>query len=594
MLRHYKSKHPEETNAQILSTTSDVTENWLETFFAAQKSGIMNVKFGAPGKRHDLCVVCDAYFKNSDVSPSSSYHKSSQDALGRCMRHLHYFPHHCILCKNKGIDFKLSVISTNAYNHVVNKHPEPIDSLLTTIFARTGTVKVLDRFLTDYFKSYGKTTSFAMKVHIPIVYQDKVKAKEEAKIEQINANKSIANLNASTSQPVSQTLLNPCLQPALKILPNPFPSNNTSFQPHQSQPEMMQLQWQSPSTSGARQFRLIPQPGQTISPAFLNAIKQGVSTAPIQMKSMFTSLVQPARINVDLEPSVFDEELSEAAKRVLPDFNYFCVFCKENTTFTSAIDATKHYGEHLNYNPITCLLCSRKFADIETIKEHHDDIHIRGALHPSSSLLFIINEDANIEKWVSDFLLMQKDHKIMAQMNINCLSSCIVCDKLFRNKAKPRTSRNELSEEHIYKHLNYLVFECILCDSKGSKYSYIGENAICHLKTNHGLDLDQETAQTVFKKTHTIHELEQLVHSHIILWKFANGKLKRKVVENQAARTESIISTPAKVAKQENTIDSSEAAVKQEDDDDICVLSEKPASTSKVVYTLILTYLTCY
>lgn len=213
------------------------------------------------------------------------------------------------------------------------------------------------------------------------------------------------------------------------------------------------------------------------------------------------------------------------SKGALPKFNYFCIFCPEKKTFDSALDATKHYGEHLNYRPVICILCSQKFADVKSVTDHH--AHYHSEIHPAADLLYYINEDEHVEKWVKGFLMLQKQYKIWQYVDASYVLSCVVCSKLF--KSKPKTAKNELSEDHILRHLNYITLECVLCDNDNKyKPATVGSQALEHLRTAHDAHVDVNEAKDIFRKVFKIEALEQFVREHVVRWRHASGAFKRK------------------------------------------------------------------
>ena len=252
---------------------------------------------------------------------------------------------------------------------------------------------------------------------------------------------------------------------------------------------------------------------------------------------LVTTLKPPSNerqiMTLDLDPSSFNFDAPELVQDALPNFNYFCIFCPkvdQSPDLESKDEAIAHYGKHLGYRPVICLLCSRKFTDLTSLRTHHRLMHevvVNESMPRAQTtqrqqqMLYILNEDAILERWIDSFLRLQKSSHIFNLIELAHLDSCLVCERLtqtcaIRDQAcpigdkkgssqnsasstegpsqkmapndkgpssnccdkKPRNAGSEVSLDHIYSHLGYAPYECILCSYEGivTRFSVVDDN----------------------------------------------------------------------------------------------------------------------
>lgn len=215
------------------------------------------------------------------------------------------------------------------------------------------------------------------------------------------------------------------------------------------------------------------------------------------------------------------------------------MFCKDLQQFNSAVDATAHYAAHFNYKPVVCLLCSLKFTDVDSVTQHHKDIH--ATLHPGASLLYFINENEAIEGWVSRFLNFQKTKEIWNEITPSFMKSCLVCDKLLHGQRRPKYAKSEMSQAHMLNHLRYFPFECRMCmnvEGKSKRFTCLDKQAFAHLAT-HGIDVsDEGAAKELFRKVDVVHELEELISDFMVMQKYNKRASKRGLAAEDSSDDE--------------------------------------------------------
>lgn len=552
MLAHFKTEHPTEQSADVQVTRLPATEIWLQTFLEAQKRGLHLTKTGQASAKSRNCAVCEVLWKN-DLPEKS---RNKKDFLVHFLQHLTYSPYKCIKCEQKGNKFLLHAVSSHSYSHILNKHPECIEEPLNRILSRSLAVKKLDAFIVAYFKRMGLSAKFNMQAFIPLSYREKLverneeKKKKAAELELrkqlLLSSSPMTNILPKTPLATSATTGIPNgldSFSSMPNLPNQAASMTTSFPQqnifatntlHQQMPGFMnqtQVPFYQPYLC-ANNVGFVPDNGLMMNNLQFNRIPQPQST-------------HSARLLVNLTPDIFEENLSAETEKVLPNFNYFCVFCKEPTDFSSMIDALAHYAEHFNYKPVVCLLCSKKFPDVPAITSHHVSVH--QTLQPQACMSYFINEDDKIEEWVSQFLNSQKRCSMWDVIEPAYMKSCLVCDKLFLGPKKPKYGRHVISLRHIHTHLKYFPFECIICKSEGrsKQMPVIDAEAAEHLKT-HGLKRSETEANEFFSRTRDISCLNQLINEYVVMANYGRTSKKRFPEARDQESSDEEVSQPQK------------------------------------------------
>ncbi|KAI1293743.1 hypothetical protein HDE_06316 [Halotydeus destructor] len=531
MLLHYKKAHPTDMDARIKLTKHIGNDTWIRSFLDAQRNGINVTKNGLSRGNHRNCVVCEVTKPGSLLNARETISQTVQ--FQSCLQHLSYLPFKCILCDKVGKNYVLTMATSTAYLHILNKHPENIDDPLNQIFKRSLAVLALDKFLVKYYSMKKKTFKWSMKMFVPLLYKEKLNEKRQDKISEISA-AAHDNIQPHHSSPPLYSYSNSSFLPATASAS----SNGTvsNYQRPMANHSFVTLQSTVPQHQ-YNSYQVQPQQNRPLLVSLLNnhIPQTTVVDVPHPLSSMSNQIAQlsrpkhTVRLTVDLTPEIYDDEASEESKKALPDFDYFCVFCKESKTFKSITDATSHYAKHFDYRPIVCLLCSKKFSDVVSVQRHHVKFHQR--IQPASSLTYFINECEPVENWVTDFLTSQKKFDLWNSVDPKYFSTCLVCDKLLQDKKKPRFSQNCVSKEHIFLHLKYTPYQCIICKHEGveRRFPTIEGKALEHLKLHEVKVRDDEEAKDLFCKVFTIEKLEQLVEEHLILLKYVKHGVKRRV-----------------------------------------------------------------
>lgn len=196
---------------------------------------------------------------------------------------------------------------------------------------------------------------------------------------------------------------------------------------------------------------------------------------------------------------------------------YFCLFCAAK--FNCKLDAYPHYGEHLEYKPVVCLLCEHRFHDTDAFNMHHQLNHPQ-----ASDLMYEIHEDQNIERWVDEFLEFQNSAASKRLLlKCSCGLCCPVCEKIKLKRsnlpiqATPcfnhvATNFNFLN--HLHQHIAYHAYECSPCQKMGNttRFASMDMNSINHLREIHSIkDLTTTKLARLFAKTLSIAKLERFI-----------------------------------------------------------------------------------
>ncbi|XP_054161375.1 uncharacterized protein LOC128959447 [Oppia nitens] len=189
---------------------------------------------------------------------------------------------------------------------------------------------------------------------------------------------------------------------------------------------------------------------------------------------------------------------------------YFCIFCTEN--FTVKEIAYQHIQKHIDYYPIVCLLCGEGITDIQEFIKHHRQTHpkaVKGKYKKKEQPLY--------DKWISAYLYSQTT----MIRSFPPRETCPVCDRVFAKqdimKNKPRRCTINRKIDHLYRHLSYLPYECVLCKQAGNEFyvAYFESKAHSHIKLKHPEIDDNEARWDVFQKTISIPKLDEFIENYL-------------------------------------------------------------------------------
>ncbi|XP_074605416.1 uncharacterized protein LOC141858550 [Brevipalpus obovatus] len=223
---------------------------------------------------------------------------------------------------------------------------------------------------------------------------------------------------------------------------------------------------------------------------------------------------------IDISPS-HAEYIESSSTNCKHPHEYFCLFCA--VKFNCKLEAYPHYGEHLKYKPVLCLLCDHRFHDTESLTIHHKLNHPQ-----ASDLMYEIHEDQNIERWVDEFLEFQNTQASRRLLlKCSCGLCCPICDRILGAKrSSPTTSMllstpcfshaaNDLNFlDHLHQHIAYHAYECSLCKKMGvtTRLTSLDGVAVNHLREAHSFkDISPGRLLKLYPKSLSIDELDRFI-----------------------------------------------------------------------------------
>lgn len=214
---------------------------------------------------------------------------------------------------------------------------------------------------------------------------------------------------------------------------------------------------------------------------------------------------------------------------------YFCVFCKVKVVFNSYLEAQFHFGKHLNYAPVICLICSGRFQDLDSVMKHFKEDH--GGTK-DDNFLYYVNNNSLIEKWIEDYLNFQISQEIYTLLNPDFCAFCPVCSVLTNptdeNHRKSIRIPMEVAIPHVLIHLNYRPHRCNLCYKTGllTSFSVINEEAKKHIHS-HGYAPSDHFLSIFFIKT-AIEPLDSFIQDFLLSEWFPMANMQTSMHQAQS------------------------------------------------------------
>ncbi|XP_074600070.1 uncharacterized protein LOC141854326 [Brevipalpus obovatus] len=214
---------------------------------------------------------------------------------------------------------------------------------------------------------------------------------------------------------------------------------------------------------------------------------------------------------------------------------YFCVFCKVKVIFNTYLEAQFHFGKHLNYAPVICLICSGRFQDLDSVMKHFKDDH---SGTKDDNFLYYVNNNIQIEKWIEDYLNFQISQDIYTLLNPDYCAFCPVCNQLTKpteeNHMKSVRIPMEIAMPHVLSHLNYRPYRCNLCYKTGlfKSFSVINEEAKKHIHS-HGYAPSEHLLSIFFIKT-SIEPLDSFIQDFLLSEWFPMANMQTNIHQTQS------------------------------------------------------------
>ncbi|CAG2104095.1 unnamed protein product [Medioppia subpectinata] len=297
---------------------------------------------------------------------------------------------------------------------------------------------------------------------------------------------------------------------------------------HQTNQALMSLKTKQNLISGDQ--IIIKKSQEILSPKGMSLINKTASilaTKPTAQKPMDTSLSQQFSdlmdssedndcLQIDLNSNDFQNEIKNV--------QYFCIFCTEKMATKDT--AYEHMQRHLDYYPIICLTCNEGLVDLHSFMRHHRESHpeaVKGRYKKK--------ELPAVEKWISSYLYSQTT----IIRSFPPRETCLVCDRIFTRADimgnKPRRCTINRKIDHLFRHLSYLPYECILCKQSGSEFfvAYFESKAHSHIKLKHPEIDDNEGRWQVFQKTISIPKLDEFIDNYLLQYGISTQQERRPI-----------------------------------------------------------------
>lgn len=186
--------------------------------------------------------------------------------------------------------------------------------------------------------------------------------------------------------------------------------------------------------------------------------------------------------------------------------------------FNTYLEAQYHFGNHLDYAPVVCLVCSARFQSLDQVMKHFKEDH---AAKPTDNFLYYLNPDTQVEKWIEDYLKFQTNREVYKLYTPNNAIFCPVCNQLSPPQGESKSNLPTLPlqavVQHLNTHLNYRPFWCNLCYKNGTRsaFPFIGQEAREHIKS-HGYAPSDNFLRIFFIKT-CIPRLESFITNYLLV-----------------------------------------------------------------------------
>lgn len=205
LCKHYRQHHHSKKKTKFIKQKSDYTLDWINTFLESQIQ-VTTRKVGY--KKH--CPVCQTDERQEEIVDVPINSINLKLLYSHIFKHLHYEPFICTFCEKSGKKFTAHLINTNAYEHVLNDHPEHSNTSLENIF-RQANIRSLDLFVKTFLSNFGINFSFKSPKTIPNFFKNRFfekiesqKQKKESKKPNLCKFKKVESTNSLPSLPLNQ------------------------------------------------------------------------------------------------------------------------------------------------------------------------------------------------------------------------------------------------------------------------------------------------------------------------------------------------------------------------------------------------------
>ncbi|CAG2168074.1 unnamed protein product [Oppiella nova] len=518
--RKCNAKHSPE--GELDAVDAGLIQMWTERFLSYQ-SELIDKTYSDLFRSCKLftgCAVCQTFLRlctQNDIKYSKgdiqwSHNEALSNETRHVCSHLRYYPFECNKCESDGRYHKKCDMS-EITRHIRNSHSSTLKTTSFDSLVKSVKIAKLESFIQYCFENRKQNvqsiasnapavmtptrTSKRLLTQtpkpIPIVSVSKPK-KPKLETQMVVANNGNESHNNAKSKETKTTTICSDKNDVVLSLRKPKTSNHSL----------------NNSLSFTQNKIIINKPlngNQKVTNSLSkSAAKVEIKFKPIvktysQMNNTKQNLISGDQIIIKKVPEVNNKGMSLINKTAL-----------NSAKMPTKELAYEHMQRHLDYFPIICLTCGEGLTDLQSFMKHHRQSHpeaVKGRYKKK--------EQPVMEKWIASYLYSQTT----IIRSFPPRETCPVCDRVFSRtdiqNNKPRRCTINRKIDHLYRHLSYLPYECVLCKQSGSEFlvAYFESKAHSHIKLKHPEIDDNESRWHVFQKTISIPKLDEFIENYL-------------------------------------------------------------------------------
>lgn len=422
-------------------------------------------------KTYSFCDFCPVCVRLQSIEPTWKESRKQQtstlsigEKINHVYRHLCYLPFECSECQQtEGKQYAVAYFDTNAHCHVKQKHFNLSSKDFDLFFKKNVTISKLDDLIVNYLKQVNIDLDHFFSVHHHI--SDYFDC---FKLEQVNQlDQSVESNELETNVSVLEQLL--CCNERLTDYPdlqNSSEDDSKSNEPIEEKTNELKDKMKT--------FLVIRSPANTVQP-----------------------VPQPKPLIVPPSPLV-----------------------KQNEKFVNKVKLFLS-------NNLICIFCVYKFGDRNEYWRHVQTHYSNFVKSP-----YDLYKNDSINNWLDYFIKFQKQNRIKV-LECECAYHCPFCWSVHQASSyRPlECDRNHHSvsffEEHIYRHLCYPLYKCLICDLKSKNFQIhrSQRQTDLHLKEQHQITaINSSVINQYFRKCVQIPMIENLITERIDLYRKCSQK----------------------------------------------------------------------
>lgn len=535
---------------KISSEEECLIEMWIERFLSYQNELIEKTfrDLLKGSKLFSGCPVCESFLRLCDYN-RISYNReeikwsNNQSVANECRHacsHLRYYPFECLKCEKVGRYHKKCDMS-EITRHIKDSHSMLLKTNNFESLVKSVKIRKLESFIEFGFKHKNKsdlktgyisavvskpsrTVSFNNKTKLEIkgVFPESRPKRAKLETQTVVANNhhfkndNTVKVNDSKSITVCSDKNNTVF--SINKKPNNC-KNNEKIENSEQKTAKVEIKFMPIKTYSNTSMNSTTKPKQNnLISGDQIIIKRSTNDNPkaIEIKCAQKPVTPLSNILSQQFKDMMEDESMDITNTTdanieYKNVEYFCIFCTEK--LLSKENAYQHYQNHVDYYPIICLTCGERLTDLQSFLTHHRETHpeaVKGRYKKK--------EQPNIDKWITSFLYSQAT--IVKAFPPR--EQCTVCEQVFTREEvdanRPRRCTINRRIDHMYRHLCYLPYECLLCRKEsGPEFfvAYFESKAHSHIKQKHPEIDDNESRWDVFQKTIFIPKLDEFIENYL-------------------------------------------------------------------------------